>query len=99
MEDKCCCMRTKERTPEEYKSLINRLNRMEGQIRGIRGMVEKNSYCIDILTQTAAVSAALSAFNKELLSSHIKTCVVDDIRDGKNETIDELLSAIQKLMK
>lgn len=99
MENECCCTRTKKRTPEEYKSLINRLNRIEGQIRGIRGMVEKNSYCIDILTQTAAVSAALSAFNKELLSSHIKTCVVEDIRDGKNETIDELLSALQKLMK
>lgn len=99
MEKTCCCEKTKERSPDEFKSLINRLNRIEGQVRGIRGMVEKNAYCIDILTQAAAVSAALSSFSKELLSSHIKTCVADDIRAGKNETIDELLDAIQKLMK
>ena len=97
--EKCNCTRTKERTDEEYKSLINRLNRIEGQIRGIKGRVEKNAYCIDILTQASAVSAALSAFNKELLSEHIKTCVANDIRAGNDETIDELLSALQKLMK
>lgn len=97
--EKFNCTRTKERTDEEYKSLINRLNRIEGQIRGIKGMVEKNAYCIDILTQSSAVSAALSAFNKELLSEHIKTCVANDIRLGNDETIDELLSALQKLMK
>ena len=97
--EKCNCTRTKERTDEEYKSLTNRLNRIEGQIRGIKGMVEKNAYCIDILTQSSAVSAALSAFNKELLSEHIKTCVANDIRAGNDETIDELLSALQKLMK
>ena len=97
--EKCNCTRTKERTGNEYKSLINRLNRIEGQIRGIKGMVEKNAYCIDILTQASAVSAALSAFNKELLSEHIKTCVANDIRAGNDETIDELLSALQKLMK
>ena len=98
-ENKCCCHTVKVRSPEEYKKLINRLNRIEGQIRGIRGMVEKNVYCTDILVQVAAVNAALNAFNKELLANHIKTCVVNDIRDGKDEIIDELLDTLQKLMK
>lgn len=95
----CCCQRRKERTPEEYSKLINRLNRIEGQIRGIRGMVENNAYCPDILIQSAAVNAAVNAFNKELLASHIRTCVADDIREGKDEVIDELVAALQKLMK
>lgn len=98
-ENKCCCMRTKERTPEEYTKLINRLNRIEGQVRGIKGMVENNAYCPDILIQSAAVNAAISAFNKELLASHIRTCVADDIRAGKDEVIDELVATLQKLMK
>lgn len=97
--DECCSHKTKERTAEEYKSLIHRLNRIEGQIRGIRGMVEKNAYCTDILVQVAAVNAALNAFNKELLASHIKNCVAKDIREGKDETIDELVNTLQKLMK
>ena len=94
-----CCHKTKERSPEEYKKLIHRLNRVEGQIRGIRGMVEKNAYCTDILVQVAAVNAALRAFNRELLASHIKGCVARDIRQGKDETIDELVSTLEKLMK
>ena len=98
-EMKDCCRRTKERTPEEYKRLIHRLNRIEGQIRGIRGMVEKGLYCPDILVQTAAVTAAMNSFNRELLSDHIRTCVARNIRDGKDETIDELLNVLQKLMK
>ena len=98
--EKCCNRaRQKHRTSEEYKALINRLNRIEGQIRGIRGMVEKDAYCTDILTQVAAVSAALNAFNKELLAQHIKTCVTEDIKNGKQETVDELVAAMQKLMK
>lgn len=95
----CCSHKTKERSKEEYKSLINRLNRIEGQIRGIKGMIEKNAYCTDILVQVSAVNAALNAFNKELLSNHIKTCVADDIRNGKDETVDELVATLQKLMK
>jgi len=91
--------KTKQRSEEEYKCLINRLSRIEGQIRGIRGMVEKNAYCTDILTQSAAVSAALAAFNRELLGEHIRTCVKRDLLAGKDETIDELLSTLQKLMK
>ena len=98
-EQKCCCHKTKERTEDEYKRLIHRLNRVEGQIRGIRGMVEKNVYCTEILAQVAAANAALNAFSKELLSEHIRTCVAQDIREGKDETIDELLATLQRLMK
>lgn len=94
-----CSQRKKERSPEEYKRLIHRLNRIEGQIRGIRGMVEAGAYCPDILVQAAAVNAAINAFNKELLASHIRTCVVQDIRDGKDQVIDELVATLQKLMK
>ena len=100
MEDKtCCCHKTKERTEEEVKKLLNRLSRIEGQIRGIRGMVEKNAYCTHILVQSAAVSAAMNAFNRDLLANHIRTCVVTDIRDGKEDVIDELVLTLQKLMK
>lgn len=99
MADNCCCRKTKERTQEEYKSLIHRLNRIEGQIRGIKRMVEESAYCTDILVQSSAVSAAMNAFNKELLGNHIKTCVADDIRAGKDETVDELVATLQKLMK
>ena len=95
----CCSHKTKERTDEEAKKLLNRLNRIEGQIRGIKGMIEKNVYCTEILTQVAAANAALNAFSKELLAEHIRTCVADDIRAGKDETIDELVSTLQKLMK
>ena len=94
-----CSQRKKERSPEEYKKLIHRLNRIEGQIRGIKGMVENNAYCPDILIQSAAVNAAINAFNKELLANHIRTCVADDIRNGKDEAIDELVVTLQKLMK
>lgn len=94
-----CCHKTKERTEKEYKSLVHRLNRIEGQIRGIKNMVEKDAYCTDILVQVAAATAALNSFSKELLSSHIRTCVADDIRSGKDETIDELVDTIQKLMR
>lgn len=100
MENNCnCCHKTKMRSEEEYKALVNRLNRIEGQIRGIRGMVENNAYCTDIIIQVSAVNAALNAFNKELLANHIKTCVADDIKAGKTETVDDLLSTLQKLMK
>ena len=99
MEECNCCHKTKTRNEDEYKSLLNRLNRIEGQIRGIRGMVEKDAYCTDIITQVAAATAALNAFNRELLSTHIKTCVADDIKAGKNETVDDLLATLQKLMK
>lgn len=94
-----CECKKKVRSEEEKQGMINRLNRIEGQIRGIRGMVEKDIYCVDILTQVLAVQAALNAFNKVLLSSHIKTCVVDDVRAGKDDVVDELLTALQKIMK
>ena len=95
----CCCCRKTERSEEERRALTNRRNRIEWQIRGIRGMVENGAYCPDILVQSAAVNAAVNAFNKELLASHIRTCVADDIRQGKDEVIDELVVTLQKLMK
>lgn len=97
--EKCCCSKTKQRSEEEYKALINRLSRIEGQVRGIRKMVESDAYCTDILMQVSAINAALNAFNKELLASHIRTCVAADIRNGKEETVDELVLTLQKLMK
>lgn len=99
MDNTCNCHKYKVRSDEEYRRLINRLNRIEGQIRGIKGMVEKSAYCPDILVQVAAVNAALNAFNKELLAEHIKSCVADDIRKGNDSTVDELVATLQKLMK
>ncbi len=99
MESKCCSHKTKKRDEAEYKKLINRLNRIEGQVRGVKGMIENDAYCTDILIQVSAINAALNAFNRELLSNHIHSCVADDIRNGKDETIDELVVTLQKLMK
>ena len=87
------------RDEKEYKDLMNRLSRIEGQVRGVRRMVEEGAYCPDILIQVSAVNAALNSFNKVLLANHIRTCVADDIRDGKDETIDELVTTLQKLMR
>lgn len=99
-ENKCeCSGRIKKRGDDEYKKLINRLNRIEGQVRGIRKMVENDAYCTDILVQVAAANAALNAFCRELLSNHIHTCVIEDIKNGKEETVDELVQVIQRLMK
>ena len=98
-ENVCCGQKSKHRSEEEYRSLMNRLNRIEGQVRGVKGMLEKEAYCTDILTQVAAVNAALNAFSKELLANHIRTCVAQDIRDGKDEVIDDLVRTMQKLMK
>ena len=97
--EQCSCHKTKHRSEEEYKTLINRLNRIEGQVRGIRKMVENDAYCVDILTQVSAIQAALNAFNRELLSNHIRTCVMDDIKNGNDEIVDELVQTLQKLMK
>ena len=94
-----CCCRHKKRSEEEYKSLIHRLNRIEGQIRGIRGRVEKDIYCADILVQVAAVNSALNGFSKELLAQHVRTCVADDLRAGSEEKLDELIKLLPKLMK
>lgn len=94
-----CGEKRKHREEKEYRSLLNRLSRIEGQIRGIKGMLENNAYCTDILIQVSAVSAALNAFNKELLSNHIHTCVAENIRNGDDSVIDELVTTLQKLMK
>ncbi len=100
-EEKCCCCsnKTTERSQEEYTRLINRLSRIEGQIRGLKKMLEQNAYCADILTQSSAAASALNSFNKDLLSSHIHHCVVRDIREGKDDVVDELMDVVQKLMK
>lgn len=94
-----CCYKTKVRTSDEQKKLINRLSRIEGQIRGIKGMVEKSAYCTDILVQVSAVTSALNSFSRELLSNHIKSCVVEDIKADKEETVDDLISTLKKILK
>ena len=95
----CCGHRIKKRSEEEYRSLTNRLSRIEGQIRGIRGMLERDAYCPEILAQAAAANAALSAFSRELLSSHIRSCVAEDIRADKEGAVEELVEILQKLMR
>lgn len=102
---KCCCCSSMDhekhtiRGKEEQKKLLNRLKRIEGQIRGLEAMIERDAYCNDILIQSAAANAALTAFNRELLTAHIHGCVARDIREGKDEVIDELMATLQKLMK
>ncbi|MBQ0058470.1 MAG: metal-sensing transcriptional repressor [Lachnospiraceae bacterium] len=99
-EESCCCSgKHKDRDEKEIKSLMNRLNRIEGQIRGIKGMLEDGAYCTDILVQSQAAVAAINSFNKELLSNHIHTCVAEHIRQGDDEVIDELVVTLQKLMR
>lgn len=97
--EECCCHKTKQRDEKEFKSLMNRLNRIEGQVKGIKGMLEKDAYCTDVLIQVSAINAALNAFNKELLANHIKTCVAEHIKNGDDSVIDELVVTLQKLMK
>lgn len=94
-----CCHKTKQRSKEEFKSLVHRLNRIEGQVRGVRKMVESDAYCTDILVQVSAISAALNAFNRELLANHIRTCVADDLKQDKTDSVEELVQTLQKLMK
>lgn len=93
------CCKKKLRGEEEYRSLVNRLSRIEGQVRGVRAMVENDVYCVDILTQVSAIQSALSAFSKELLASHIKSCVVEDIKKGELDTVDELVKTVERMMK
>lgn len=94
-----CTHKTKERSEKEHKDLLNRLSRIEGQVRGVKAMVERDAYCTDVITQVAAINAALNSFNKVLLAQHIKTCVTEDVKAGKEETVDELVTLLQKLMK
>ncbi|MBE6621776.1 MAG: metal-sensing transcriptional repressor [Ruminococcaceae bacterium] len=96
--DERCCHKIKKRSEEERRKLVNRLSRIEGQIRGVRGMVEQDAYCTDVLTQASAVRAALDAFMRELLSEHIRTCVTDDLRSGKEETAEELIETLKRMM-
>ena len=98
-QEKTCCTHKKVRNEKEYKDLTNRLSRIEGQVRGVKKMLESDAYCIDILTQMSAISSAVASFNNKLLENHIRSCVIDDIKDGKDEVIDELITVLQKLMK
>ncbi|MCR4709393.1 MAG: metal-sensing transcriptional repressor [Clostridiales bacterium] len=98
MTDNCCC-RTKERSDKEFKDLMNRLKRIEGQVKGVQRMLEENAYCPDIMVQVAAINSALNSFNKVLLAEHLKTCVVDDIKAGREDTIEELTETLKKVMK
>ena len=95
----CCGERIKKRSEEEDRALSNRLSRIEGQIRGIRGMLERDAYCPEILVQAAAANAALGAFSRELLSSHVRSCVAEDIRAEKDGAVEELVELLQKLMR
>ena len=99
MSECCGCHKTRVRSEEELKKLTNRLSRIEGQVRGLREMLERDVYCIDVLVQVSAVNAALNSFSKELLSEHLRTCVAEDLRQGNDEVVDELVTALQKLMK
>ena len=92
-----CCARKKERTPEEHRSLQNRLSRIEGQIRGLRNMIDNDAYCIDVLTQACAAKSALEAFMREMIASHMKTCVAHDLREGDDSSIDELVNVLKKI--
>lgn len=99
-EECCCCSgKTKDRDEKEFKDLMNRLKRIEGQVRGVEGMLENDAYCTDILVQVSAITSALNSFNKVLLANHMKTCVADNIRQGNDDVIDELVCTLQKLMK
>lgn len=95
----CCSGKKKQRDEKEYKDLMNRLKRIEGQVRGVQGMLENDVYCTDILIQVSAITSALNSFNKALLANHMRTCVADNIREGNDEVIDELVVTLQKLMK
>ena len=95
----CACARKTERTEEQKKKLLNRLSRIEGQVRGVRKMIEEDAYCNDVLTQSAAIAAAVSAFNRELLRAHVRSCVVRDIRAGRDEVADELIATLERLMR
>ena len=97
--NECCCERTKSRSEKEKKDLMNRLRRIEGQVRGLQNMLENDAYCTDILIQASAVNSALNSFSRTLLSSHMRSCVAEDLKNGKEETIDELVDTLQKVMK
>lgn len=101
MADCCehCTQKSKHREKSEYTDLLNRLSRIEGQVRGVKRMVEEDAYCVDILTQVSAITAALNSFNRVLLANHIKTCVAENIRAGNDEVIDELVKTVQKMTK
>lgn len=94
-----CCHPEKQRSDEEKRALLNRLSRIEGQVRGLKNMIEKDAYCVDVLTQASAASSALSGFSREVLKNHVSTCVIEHIRAGDDAVVEELLGILTKLMK
>lgn len=99
MNEEHCCDRQTHRSDKERTALLNRCSRIEGQVRGIKGMIEKDVYCDDILNQIAAVQSALNALSRVILERHMKTCLIDRIQSGENEVIDELMVTVEKMMK
>ena len=99
VEECCPHCQSKHREEEQLKKLMNRLSRIEGQVRGVKNMVENDAYCVDILTQVSAINAALNSFNKVLLANHMRSCVCEEIRQGNDEVIEEMVSLMQKMMK
>lgn len=99
MEEKNCCHQKKIRSKEERRKLLNRISRIEGQVRGIKKMLENDAYCIDVITQVSAINAALNSLNKVLLSEHLRTCVAQDVANGNGEKLEEIVDTLQKLMK
>ena len=97
--NECCCEKVKMRSEEEKKALINRLARIEGQVRGIKQMISDDKYCVDILTQASATASALNSFARELLESHIRSCVIDGVRSGDDEKVEELIRTIERFIK
>lgn len=95
----CCCEKTKMRSEEEKRALVNRLSRIEGQVRGIKEMLLDDKYCVDILTQTSAISSAINSFAREILESHIRSCVAEGVRSGDDEKIEELIKTIERFIK
>jgi len=87
------------RTEEEKKTLCTRLNRIEGQVRGIKKMIESDSYCIDVLTQVSAAQAALTSLSRIIIDSHIRNCVVKGVEEGNEQVLDELMDTLKKFMK
>ncbi len=99
MDKKCGLCRTKKRADEEKRALINRLSRIEGQVRGVRAMLDADAYCIDVINQVSAAISALSSFSRELLSEHIKTCVFRDVQEGKSESVEELVTLLGRMLR
>lgn len=95
----CCAHRTTKRSDEDKRALVNRLSRIEGQVRGIKRMIENDEYCLDILVQSSAAASAMNSFNRELMAKHVTGCLAKEMTDEGRETLNELVASLQALMK